>query len=247
MAARPRPRPAPSTPGGRAAPGLRHVGPRRIRAYVGLGANVGDTATTLARAVGALAALPSTRLVGISRLYETEPVGVRDQPDFHNAVVALDLMVAAPPGPAAPPDPAAVAAAPPDPAAAAALDLLAALKRLEADFGRQARSRWGPRELDLDLLVVGRHAIRAQRPAALWASDPARRDAGWLIVPHPEARHRLFVLAPLADLAPRLRPPGWGETVASARARAEAVEGPHVIRPVGTWDPAAGRWIVAGS
>src|SRR3972149_5788178 len=63
----------------------------RVRAYVGLGANVGDAPTTLARAVGALAALPDVRLRGVSRLYATRPVGVGDQPDFHNAVVALDV------------------------------------------------------------------------------------------------------------------------------------------------------------
>jgi 7,8-dihydro-6-hydroxymethylpterin-pyrophosphokinase len=68
----------------------------------------------------------------------------------------------------------------------------------------------------------------------------------WLEVPHASARERLFVLAPLADLAPSLRPPGWGETVASARARAEGREGPEAARPAGSWDGAAGRWIAIG-
>ena len=64
---------------------------RRVRAYIGLGANVGDAASTLAEAVAALAALPGARLKGVSRLYVTAPVGVTDQPDFHNAAVALDV------------------------------------------------------------------------------------------------------------------------------------------------------------
>ena len=60
--------------------------------------------------------------------------------------------------------------------------------------------------------------------------------------PTPSARERLFVLAPLADLAPGLRPPGWGETVATARARAEATEGPEAVRPLGRWDRGLGTW-----
>jgi 2-amino-4-hydroxy-6-hydroxymethyldihydropteridine diphosphokinase len=199
---------------------------RRVRAYVGLGANVGDAAATLAAGVGALAALPGARLAGVSCLYATAPVGVTDQPEFRNAAVALDV----PAGP--------------DPATGA-LALLAALKGLERAFGRRRRARWGPRELDLDLLVFGRHAIRVERPAGSWPTDPARPDAGWLVVPHPEAQGRLFVLAPLADLAPGLRPPGWGETVATARARAAAAEGSDAVRALGSWDPAVGSWATA--
>ncbi len=64
---------------------------RRVRAYVGLGSNVGDAEATLAAAVRALGALPGVRLAGVSGLYETTPVGVTDQPEFRNAVVALDV------------------------------------------------------------------------------------------------------------------------------------------------------------
>src|SRR6185295_16234011 len=85
--------------GGRSArrtlPDTGHMSERRVRAYVGLGANVGDAEATLTEAVRALAALPGTRLRGVSRLYATEPVGVTDQPEFRNAVVALE----APAGP----------------------------------------------------------------------------------------------------------------------------------------------------
>jgi 2-amino-4-hydroxy-6-hydroxymethyldihydropteridine diphosphokinase len=194
-----------------------------VRAYVGLGANLGDPAATLAAGVHALAALPGARLAGVSRLYATAPVGVVDQPEFRNAVAALDV----PGGP--------------DPATGA-LALLAALKALERAFGRQERERWGPREIDLDLLVFGRHAIHVARPAAARSLDPARSGVQWLDVPHASARERLFVLAPLADLAPGLRPPGWRETVAAARRRVEAVEGRDAARAVAAWDRATGTW-----
>lgn len=195
---------------------------RRVRAYVGVGANLGDAAGTLAGAVTALGALPGARLRGVSRLYATRPVGVEDQPEFRNAVVAIDV----PAGP--------------DPATGA-LALLVALKRLERSFGRQRRRRWGPRELDLDLLVFGRARLAIERPPEGLSLDPGKADQV-LIVPHRDARERLFALAPLADLAPRLVPPGWGQTVDRARRRREAVEGPDAARPVAAWDPIARRW-----
>jgi 2-amino-4-hydroxy-6-hydroxymethyldihydropteridine diphosphokinase len=188
----------------------------RVRAYIGLGANVGDPAGTLAAAVHALGALPSVRLRGVSRLYATEPVGVLDQPEFRNAVVALDV----PGGP--------------DPATGASA-LLVALKDLERAFGRRARERWGPREVDLDLLLFGRHRVEVARPPAGRSGDPAKAALP-LVVPHAEAANRLFVLAPLADLAPRLVPPGWGETVATAAARRLRAEGAGAVRPVAAWD-----------
>ena len=177
-----------------------------MRAYVGLGANVGDPRANLTNAVRALAALPGVSLRGASRLYSTKPVGVVDQPDFVNAVVALDV----PAGP--------------DPETGA-LALLAALKMLEQSIGRIARQRWGPREVDLDLLLFGRHQINVERP-----------DQRWLVVPHPQAHERLFVLAPLSDLAPGLRPPGWHETVSSARRRQEAAEGDAAVRVIADRD-----------
>ena len=201
----------------------------RIRAYIGLGANVGNTVATLTAAVHALAALPRVRLVAVSRLYATVPVGVTVQPEFRNAAVALDV----PGGP--------------DPVTGA-LALLVALKGLERAFGRREGPRWGPRALDLDMLVFGRHAIHAERPPAarrddrVRTDDPNRAGAQWLTVPHASARERLFVLAPLADLAPGLRPPGWGETVAAAKDRAESREGSTAARPIGTWDAGDGTW-----
>jgi len=199
---------------------------RRVRAYIGLGANVGDPERTLGEAVHALAALPGARLRGVSRLYATAPVGLTDQPEFRNAVVALDV----PAGP--------------DPEAGA-LAMLATLKELERAFGRRRRRRWGPRELDLDILVFGRSRIELERTAAARSIDAATdpvKAAQLLQVPHPAAADRLFVLAPLADLAPRLVPPGWHETVETARRRQAAIEGPAAVRPVAAWDTGTGGW-----
>lgn len=196
---------------------------RRARAYVGLGANVGDTRATLTAAVRALDALPGARVEAVSSLYRTRPVGPSDQPDFDNAVVALD----APAGP--------------DPATGA-LALLAALKSLEHALGRHDRERWGPREIDLDLLVFGRASIHVARTEAGRSEDPGRPGVQWLELPHPEARHRLFVLTPLAELVPGLRPPGWHETVESARRRQQAVEGALAVRRVAGWH-GDGGWV----
>jgi 2-amino-4-hydroxy-6-hydroxymethyldihydropteridine diphosphokinase len=203
------------------------VAARTVRAYVGLGANVGDAEATLAAGVRALAALPGVGLRRVSRLYATEPIGVTDQPEFRNAAVALDV----PAGP--------------DPAAGATA-FLADLKDLERAFGRRKRRRWGPRELDLDLLVFGRAMLAIERPPEARSldadSDPAKA-ALLLEVPHRDAAERLFVLGPLADLAPRLVPPGWSETVATARRRRAAIEGESAVRPVGTWDAQAAGWV----
>jgi len=195
---------------------------RAVRAYVGLGANLGDPAATLEAGITALGALPGVRLRGVSRLYTTRAVGVEDQPDFRNAVVALDV----PAGPDA---------------ATGALALLVALKGLERAFGRKRRRRWGPRELDLDLLVFGRARLSIKRPPEGTSLDPDRAGR-LLIVPHRDAPERLFVLAPLADLAPGLVPPGWGHTVDWARRRREAVEGPEEVRAIATWDASTRRW-----
>ncbi|MGA3057030.1 MAG: 2-amino-4-hydroxy-6-hydroxymethyldihydropteridine diphosphokinase [Candidatus Limnocylindrales bacterium] len=196
---------------------------RTVRAYIGLGANIGDAQATLTAAVHALAALPGAHLAGVSRLYLTAPVEVTDQPDFHNAVAGLDV----PPGPGANTGP---------------IALLLALKSIERAFGRQQRARYGPRELDLDLLLFGDEQLTVERPEAGRSPDPAK---AWrlLEVPHPQAHSRLFVLAPLADLAPGLVPPGWGETVAEARAREGSIEGSSAVRAIGSWDASSGRWI----
>lgn len=199
-----------------------------VRAYLGLGANLGDAAATLARAIGAVGDLPGVRVRAVSRLYATAPWGVTDQPEFRNAVVAVDVRVTR-------------GHAPDE----AALALLARLKDVERAAGRRPGRRWGPRELDLDLLVFGRHRIRVERPPDARSLDADRdptKAARLLEVPHRDARERLFVLAPLADVAPRLVPPGWRMTVERRRRAVAATGPPDAVRPVGTWDPALRRW-----
>jgi len=192
-------------------------------AFIGLGANVGQARSSLARAVSALGDLPGASLAGVSRLYRTRPVGTVAQDDFLNAVVCLRVPAGASP-------------------ASGASVLLLQLKGLERALGRVERERWGPREIDLDLLLFGDQAVEVERPPAARSLDPTKVGGGWLTVPHPEASRRLFVLAPLADLEPDLRPPGWGRTVAEARAAAEEVAGPEAVVVVGEWDPQQRCW-----
>jgi 2-amino-4-hydroxy-6-hydroxymethyldihydropteridine diphosphokinase len=203
---------------------------RRVRAYIGLGANLGDAPATLAAAVQALDDQVGSHVRGVSRLYATAPWGMTDQPEFRNAVVAIDVE------------------RPSDDPEADALALLASLKRIEREGGRQARARWGPRELDLDLLVYGRHRIDVGRPTSgrsLDADlDPAKA-AKRLEVPHRDLGKRLFVLAPLGDLAPQLVPPGWSERVSTRRDEVARTEPAGSVRVVGEWDAAAGEWRAA--
>jgi 2-amino-4-hydroxy-6-hydroxymethyldihydropteridine diphosphokinase len=143
---------------------------RFLPAYVALGSNLDDPRAQVERALAALAELPQTRLVLRSSLYSSRPLGPVEQPDFVNAVAGLLTAF--------------------DPAA-----LLAALKDLEVRLGR-ARPvvRWGPRRIDLDLLVHGTE----------------RSDTDALRLPHPGIAERAFVLVPLAEIAPDLDVPGLG-------------------------------------
>jgi 2-amino-4-hydroxy-6-hydroxymethyldihydropteridine diphosphokinase len=140
-------------------------------AVVGLGANLGDARSSVLAALGLLDLLPSTRLVRASRLYRTPAWGKTEQPDFINAVAMLETGLGA----------------------RALLDRLLAMER---DFGRirSADERWGPRTLDLDLLVYGDTVI----------------DEPGLQVPHPHLHERAFALLPLAEIAPGLTIPGVG-------------------------------------
>jgi len=202
------------------------IGGERLRAYIGLGANVGDARSTLVAAVGALAAIPGARLAGVSRLYRTRPFGVTDQPDFLNAVVAIDV-----------PHPA-------EALATGATRLLVAVKDVERAFGRRRRRRWGPRELDLDLLLYGEARLSLERPpegAPLSALIEPSAAARLLEVPHPSMAERQFVLAPLADLAPQLVPPGWTTTVGRRRASLAAAD-PGAVVAVGRWRAEPPDW-----
>jgi len=144
--------------------------PGWIPAYVALGSNLDDPVRQVRRAFDALAALPQTRLVVRSALYRSRPLGPVAQPDFVNAAAGLLTQLDA-------------------------VTLLRELKALETQLGRAAPVvRWGPRLIDLDLLVHG--ATRLQ-------------EAG-ITVPHPGMAERAFVLAPLADVSASLEVPGIG-------------------------------------
>ena len=136
---------------------------REQRAYLALGSNLGDRAAQLRAAVASLANTAEVSVVAASNVYETAPVGGPEQGPFLNAVVALDTTLSP-------------------------HELLALAQRLEADAQRVRAEHWGPRTLDVDVLLVGDFVV----------SDPD------LVVPHPRMWERGFVLAPLHDVAPEL-------------------------------------------
>jgi 2-amino-4-hydroxy-6-hydroxymethyldihydropteridine diphosphokinase len=148
-----------------------------VPAYVALGSNLDDPVQQVARAFDALAGLPRSRLVLRSPAYRSRPLGPVEQPDFVNAVAGLLTQL--------------------DPE-----HMLLQLKQAEDRLGR-ARPvvRWGPRRIDLDLLVHG----------------DSRRDAPDLHLPHRGLAERAFVLVPLADIAPELMVPGVGRVSALLR------------------------------
>jgi 2-amino-4-hydroxy-6-hydroxymethyldihydropteridine diphosphokinase len=154
---------------------LTELGPTGAEArewvYIGLGSNIQDPRHQLESALRELARLPATRLAAVSPRYRTAPVGPADQPDFINAVACLETALA--------------------PSA-----LLAALQQIEQRHGRRrGAQRWGPRSLDLDILLYG-------------ARELALAD---LRIPHPQMHRRAFVLVPLADIASaELEIPGLG-------------------------------------
>jgi 2-amino-4-hydroxy-6-hydroxymethyldihydropteridine diphosphokinase len=140
------------------------------RAFIGLGGNLGDARHTLESAIARLADHPDLALTGRSGFYRTPPWGVVDQPDFVNAAISVDTALSP----------------------IALLDLLLATERA---FGRvRDGERWGPRTLDLDLLLHGATVVHDAR----------------LDIPHPRMAQRAFVLLPLADLDPALVIPGHG-------------------------------------
>ncbi|MGQ3323331.1 2-amino-4-hydroxy-6-hydroxymethyldihydropteridine diphosphokinase [Pseudomonas brassicacearum subsp. neoaurantiaca] len=130
------------------------------RIYIGMGSNLAEPAEQLRSAIQALAQLPDTQLVGVSAFYQSDSL-LPGQPRYTNAVAALDSRLAP-------------------------LDLLDALQAIETGQGRERLERWGPRTLDLDILLFGDRLIDEPR----------------LKVPHYHMQARAFVLYPLAELAP---------------------------------------------
>lgn len=141
------------------------------RIYLGLGSNLGDRKKNLVRAVRFLDDTRGLEVLKISSLYETSAVGPA-QRDFLNAVVLASTNIAP-------------------------LALLIILKGIEKKLGRKGGSRWGPREIDMDILFYGRRRVRGNG----------------LRVPHPRFSERRFVLVPMSEIASGFKPPGYSRTV----------------------------------
>ena len=142
--------------------------------YIALGSNLASPLTQVNAAIAALGAIPNSQIVAVSGFYRTPPLGPQDQPDYLNAAVALETTLT--------------------PEA-----LLDHTQRIELDQGRVRKAeRWGPRTLDLDIMLFGEEIITTPR----------------LTVPHYDMKNRGFMLWPLFEIAPALRFPD-GETLAS--------------------------------
>ena len=144
--------------------------PKVTTAYIGLGSNLDHPVNQVRSALDELAELTNTQTVAQSKLYRSAPLGPADQPDYVNAVAAVQTMLSAE-------------------------ALLDALQAIELAHHRVRVQHWGPRTLDLDILLFGDEWIQ---------SEP-------LTVPHPELANRRFVLQPLCEIAPELVVPGMGQ------------------------------------
>ena len=153
-------------------------------AYIGLGSNLGDRELKLLTAVAELGKLPGTRVTALSPFYETDPVGGVPQENFYNAAARIATTLSP-------------------------LALLDQLQRIESEVFHRVRStRWGPRSMDLDMLIYDGLVIACDR----------------LIVPHPLLAERRFALQPLADIAPSLVHPSLGRTIAELLASLATAE-----------------------
>ena len=145
---------------------------RPARVWLVLGSNLGSPLQNVRRALRSLSRLPASRLLKTSPLLATSPVGPVRQPDFLNCGALLSTRLSP-------------------------MGLLTHLKRIEALAGRRPGRRWGPRPLDIDIILYG----------------DRRERSTFLTLPHPRALERRFVLAALSELSPDLRPPGQSRTV----------------------------------
>lgn len=138
--------------------------------FIALGSNQGDRELNLLRAVAEIGKLPQTRVTALSGFYDTEPVGSVEQPNFLNGVLRLETSLSP-------------------------RQLLTELQRIEIEVFRRKRDvQWGPRSMDLDILLYGDLIL----------------DGDGLVIPHPRLHERRFVLVPLAEIAPAVIHPGLG-------------------------------------
>jgi 2-amino-4-hydroxy-6-hydroxymethyldihydropteridine diphosphokinase len=161
-----------------------------VIAYLGLGANLGDPAAQLQQALERLNAAPEVEVTRVSAFYRNPPLGPENQPWYVNAVARVRTRL----GPE---------------------ELLQLLQRIETDLGRVRGERWGPRPIDLDLLLYNGEVI--------FTSD--------LVVPHPEMHRRAFVLVPLAEIAPRAWHPVLNKSAAELLAELDAANR-AVLQPI---------------
>ena len=166
-----------------------------VEVYIGLGANLGNPKENLQKGLAAMAGIPGYRPGGVSSPYRSAPVGPQDQPYFVNAVARGMFN-------------------------GSARELLRELLGVEKALGRVRELRWGPRTLDLDILLFGSEVIRQPD----------------LLVPHPEMPNRAFVLVPLAELAGDLVLPFWHKTSAELLAAMDPAERKRQGMERMTWD-----------
>jgi 2-amino-4-hydroxy-6-hydroxymethyldihydropteridine diphosphokinase len=156
--------------------GAHQAAQEETTAYLALGSNLGERRANLQRALACLGDLPGVRVTKVSPAYRTAPWGVEDQPEFLNLTAQVRTRLAP-------------------------LELLSAIKHIERQLGRTDCRRWGPRVIDIDILMY----------------DDCAMESEDLVLPHPHMAERAFVLVPLADIAPDVRLPN-GQRVAEAAA-----------------------------
>lgn len=154
--------------------------------YLCLGGNLGDRLAALTGALALLDAHDGMRLVSCSSIYETEPWAVADQPNFLNLVTGFETTLSP-------------------------VDLLAACKEVEAQIGRTESYRWGPRLIDVDILLYGAQIVSIPDPD--------------LQIPHIRLRERAFALVPLVEIAPQTEVPPDGETTQELLAEVDGKDG----------------------
>ena len=168
------------------------LGDRPVTAYLGLGSNLGDRREALARALHLLNDADDLRVIRCSTIYETEPWGYTDQPRFLNCVAEIT-------------------------AASSPVRLLETAKRIEQTLGRTGGIRYGPRTIDIDILLYGDAIIDMGEPD--------------LQIPHPRIMERAFVLVPLAEIAGNVRHPVCKDMISDL---AEGVDGKEGVVPWGS-------------
>ncbi len=134
-----------------------------VTAYLGLGSNLGDREANINRALAELNRSGVCTVTRVSSIYETEPVGIPEQPDFLNAVAEIET-------------------------GTAPRELLTTIREIERNIGREKTFKWGPRIIDIDVLLYGEQRLAEEN----------------LEIPHPEMHNRAFVLTPLAEIAPEI-------------------------------------------